>query len=62
VYAAKDDAAVHDEWVMEPHQLLPRDGNWMWAVATAPPLLDLVARHLVRALPAAIARPLRRGR
>lgn len=52
MYATKD-ADVHDEWVMEVHQLLPKASNWMWAVATSPALLDLVEQHLVRPRPAA---------
>ena len=33
---------------MSPHQLLPQDNNWAWALATQPELLRLVRAHLVR--------------
>lgn len=49
---ARKVAAVHPEWVMSPVQLLPGDNNWAWAIATQPPLLDLVRAQLVREPPA----------
>lgn len=46
IYASKGDH-VHDEWVMELHQLLSVEENWVWQLASDPAVLNLVGRHLV---------------
>jgi hypothetical protein len=48
VMQARRAEIVHAEWVMSPHQLLPQNNNWAWALATEPELLRLVRAHLVR--------------
>jgi ectoine hydroxylase-related dioxygenase (phytanoyl-CoA dioxygenase family) len=38
---------VHPEWVMSLHQVLPGgSANWVWQLATAPALLDMLEMHL----------------
>eukprot|EP00041_Stephanoeca_diplocostata_P009296 m.143000 g.143000 ORF g.143000 m.143000 type:complete len:302 (+) comp17682_c0_seq5:405-1310(+) len=41
IYAGKT-SAVHDEWVMNLHQRLSPERNWMWRLATEPKILDII--------------------
>ena len=37
---------TQEAWLMNLHQVLPRDDNWMWELATHPTVLNVIERHL----------------
>ena len=37
---------VQKAWIMNLHQLLPEDRNWVWKLATEPQLLATIEKHL----------------
>lgn len=43
---AECDARVDREWILNLHQLLPPDNNWVWALANEPKLVAAVQRCL----------------
>jgi hypothetical protein len=40
------DTRTQDAWLMNLHQVLPEEENWMWHLATHPVLLNIIAAHL----------------
>ncbi len=37
---------TQEAWLMNLHQVLPCDDNWMWRLGTHPTVLGIVQRHL----------------
>ena len=41
IYSEKD-PKIDGEWILNVHQLLPEDDNWMWEIATNPTLVGIL--------------------
>lgn len=46
VWAQATDHGIDTEWIMNLHQSLPADDNWMWELATHPVVLAIMRAHL----------------
>eukprot|EP00939_MAST-03C_sp_MAST-3C-sp1_P001325 g1325.t1 len=38
--------SVQKSWLMNLHEILPQDRNWIWKLATEPAIVDIVRHHL----------------